>query len=92
MASRGDEPGDAVPWPVVHQFLLRFRAGARLVVRRDADGGPFGRWHAEGIAEADTESFPLALPLGDEDTDELRWYLETYAQYAGTGDRARARG
>ena len=34
MASRGDEPGDAVPWPVVHQFLLRFRAGARLVVRR----------------------------------------------------------
>ncbi len=60
---------------------------ARLVVARE-DGAPVARWHApdEGT------KFPLALPLGAEDLEALRWYLETYVQFPGAGDRARAEG
>ncbi|MDQ2694282.1 MAG: CHAT domain-containing protein [Pseudomonadota bacterium] len=35
-------------------------------------------------------NFPLHLPLKPKDTVDLRWYLETYIQFPGAGDRARA--
>ena len=37
-----------------------------------------------------SEEFPLLLPLTAEDTAALRWYLETFIQFPGAGDRARA--
>ena len=40
----------------------------------------------------ESRSFPLALPLTDDDMAELRWYLETYMQLPGAGDRKRAEG
>ncbi len=38
-----------------------------------------------------SDEFPLVLPLTAEDSAELRWYLETFIQFPGAGDRARAR-
>lgn len=35
--------------------------------------------------------FDLELPLGREDTEELRWYLEKFHEFVGTGTEARAR-
>ncbi|MDP7216202.1 MAG: TIR domain-containing protein [Rhodospirillales bacterium] len=56
---------------------------ARLVVE-SKDGAPMGRWHAP--------PFELALPLDGKGLEELRWYLETYPQFPGAGDRVRAKG
>jgi hypothetical protein len=59
----------------------------RLVVTRDDDGYT-ARWiEPEG---QESEPFPLSLPLAADDTAELRWYLETYLQFPGAGDRVRA--
>ena len=60
---------------------------ARLVVTR-ADGKLSGRWYAP----EESAPFDLRAPLGGDELDALRWYLETYIQFAGAGDRARARG
>jgi hypothetical protein len=59
---------------------------ARLVVTR-ADGKLSARWYAP----EESNPFDLRPPLGDDELGELRWYLETYIQFAGAGDRARAR-
>jgi hypothetical protein len=61
----------------------------RLVVDRDGDGYT-ARWIEPDSPES--EAFPLPLPLTQDDADELRWYLETFVQFPGAGDRARARG
>jgi hypothetical protein len=60
---------------------------ARLVVTREA-GEPVARW----VTDGESEPFPLHLPLAAADLEALRWYLETYIEFAGEGDRARARG
>jgi tetratricopeptide (TPR) repeat protein len=61
----------------------------RLVVNRQGD-------HLEASwidgSGQQSRTFPLTLPLSPEDMQELRWYLEVYPQFPGTGDRARARG
>src|SRR2546423_1849989 len=59
----------------------------RLVVTHD-DAGYTARWIEPDGQES--ESFPLSLPLDDDATAELRWYLETYLQFPGAGDRVRA--
>ena len=61
----------------------------RLVVDRAGEGYT-ARWINSGGPES--EAFPLVLPLTEEDAAELRWYLETYIQFPGAGDHARARG
>ena len=38
-----------------------------------------------------SESFPLELPLSENNTSDLRWYLETYHQFPGAGDHVRAK-
>ena len=36
------------------------------------------------------EPFSFALPLDDQDLEDLTWYLEEYPRFAGAGDRERA--
>lgn len=62
---------------------------ARLLVSRGGDAGLRGRWEAENLGAS--EPFDLALPMGRDDQEAMRWYLETYVQYAGAGDRTHAR-
>ncbi len=38
----------------------------------------------------ESRTFPLDLPLDDNDQSDLRWYLEEYANFVGAGDRVRA--
>jgi tetratricopeptide (TPR) repeat protein len=61
----------------------------RLVV----NGSP-GSWSACWVESGgqQSDSFPLALPLTADDMADLRWYLETYHQFPGAGDHARAEG
>ena len=62
----------------------------RLIVNRAEDDAYSAEW-----VESDgqrSESFPLNLPLDADDAEDLRWYLETYIQFPGYGDRARAQG
>ena len=60
---------------------------ARLVIDRQDDVYK-ARWIESGGQEGDP--FTLVLPLTAADTSDLRWYLETYLQFAGAGDLARA--
>jgi hypothetical protein len=61
----------------------------RLIVGRDGDGYA-ARWiEQDGQTSA---PFPLTLPLTEERAADLRWYLETYVQFPGAGDHARAAG
>ncbi len=59
----------------------------RLVVHSQDD-----RYHARWIEPDGQESntFPLHLPLDEDDQSDLRWYLEQYANFVGAGDRVRA--
>ncbi|MFO1428853.1 MAG: tetratricopeptide repeat protein [Candidatus Competibacteraceae bacterium] len=59
----------------------------RLIVHPQADGHRAAWTSLQGQL---SEEFPLTLPLQPEDMAELRWYLETYIQFPGAGDRARA--
>ena len=62
---------------------------ARLIVNRHGDV-----FTAEWI-ESDgqrSEPFHFVLPLTAADASDLRWYLETYVQFPGAGDRKRAQG
>jgi tetratricopeptide (TPR) repeat protein len=60
----------------------------RLVISRDSNGFT-ARWIVpNGQA---SNPFTLNLPLRTKDAAELRWYLEEYCQFPGTGDRVRAR-
>jgi tetratricopeptide (TPR) repeat protein len=61
---------------------------ARILIRRKG-AELHGSWLHEG---SESLPFPLALPLASEEMEELRWYLETFVQFPGHGDRARARG
>ena len=61
----------------------------RLVVQRNGDGYT-ASWIAPDTQPS--ELFPLVLPLTDDDAERLRWYLETYLQFPGAGDHARAKG
>jgi tetratricopeptide (TPR) repeat protein len=60
----------------------------RLIVNRN-DDLYIASWTEPGGQES--EDFSLTLPLTPDDMDELRWYLETYQQFPGAGDHARAR-
>ncbi len=52
------------------------------------DGAYKARWiEPEG---QESKTFPLDLPLDEEDKSDLRWYLEQYANFVGAGDRVRA--
>lgn len=66
----------------------------RLVVQSDPAGtsaAPAYQAHWQNAAgQQVTPPFALALPLTPDDLDELRWYLETYMQFPGVGDRQRA--
>jgi tetratricopeptide (TPR) repeat protein len=57
----------------------------RLVINRVGDNLQ-ASWLADG------QSSGFVLPLSPEEMEELRWYLETFVQFPGFGDRARARG
>jgi hypothetical protein len=61
----------------------------RLIINR-TDAAYAARW-VESSGQL-SEPFPLVLPLTAADTSDLRWYLETYYQFPGAGDRARAEG
>jgi hypothetical protein len=66
---------------------MNFPYEIRLIVPSHADGYR-AVWNTpQGQL---SEEFPLKLPLTAEDTAELRWYLETFIQFPGAGDRARA--
>ncbi len=59
----------------------------RLVIRQEGDTYQ-ARWiDAHGQSG---DEFPLALPLGKEQLDELRWYLEQYYEFPYHGNRVRA--
>src|SRR5205085_71891 len=62
---------------------------SRLIIRRHGD-----ELRASWLADAGREalSFPLTLPLDKDAAADLRWYLETFIQFPGYGDRARAAG
>ncbi|HUV89409.1 MAG TPA: CHAT domain-containing protein, partial [Anaerolineae bacterium] len=60
---------------------------ARLVIHRQDDVYK-ARWVESDGQEGDP--FTLVLPLTAADTSDLRWYLETYPQFPGAGDLARA--
>lgn len=59
----------------------------RLIVHPQAEGYQAVWTSPQGQI---SEAFPLTLPLQPDDMAELRWYLETYIQFPGAGDRARA--
>jgi tetratricopeptide (TPR) repeat protein len=59
----------------------------RLVIHRHGE-----RLEASWIDGQQSKPFPLTLPLAPDDLKELRWYLESYSQFVGAGDRVRARG
>jgi hypothetical protein len=59
----------------------------RLLVQRTNDAFE-ARWIEPEGQESD--SFPLSLPLGQRDKEDLRWYLEKYAGFVGAGDRVLA--
>jgi len=59
----------------------------RLVIHRQGDVYK-ARWVESDGQEG--SPFTLVLPLTAADTSDLRWYLETYLQFAGKGDAARA--
>ena len=65
----------------------------RLIVNRGEgeEGEPVYRAEWTEPDGPRSEPFPLALPLGGEEAEELRWYLETYVQLPGPGDHVRAR-
>jgi len=48
-----------------------------------------GRWIDPDGQES--KLFDINLPLGQEDKDDLRWYLEEYLEFPGRGDHARAK-
>ena len=62
---------------------------ARLVINRQ-DNAYTARWVESDGQEGNP--FTLVLPLTAADTSDLRWYLETYYQFPGAGDVARAQG
>ena len=69
----------------------------RLIIQKNDDeknGGKNDAYTARWVETDGQESrpFPLALPLTDDDMAELRWYLDTYMQLPGAGDRKRAEG
>ena len=59
----------------------------RLVINRN-EKECTAKWVDHGGQESN--SFPLTLPLGQEDADDLRWYLEEYFQFPGAGDHVKA--
>ncbi|VAW38390.1 hypothetical protein MNBD_CHLOROFLEXI01-3303 [hydrothermal vent metagenome] len=59
----------------------------RLIINRQEDSYS-AKWIEEGGQESET--FPLRLPLGGEAMAEMRWYLEEFMQFPGTGDRVKA--
>jgi hypothetical protein len=59
----------------------------RLIIEPTGDAYK-ARWIEPDMQES--ESFDLALPLQPDHIAELRWYLETYVEFPGTGDRTRA--
>ncbi len=61
----------------------------RLVIDRKDDAYT-AQWAESGGQLS--QAFPLALPLTPDDAAALRWYLETYLQFPGAGDHARAHG
>jgi len=61
----------------------------RLIISRRGDAY-HARWVESDGQEGDL--FTLVLPLTAADTSDLRWYLETYVQFPGAGDLARAQG
>ncbi|HEY0736860.1 MAG TPA: tetratricopeptide repeat protein [Herpetosiphonaceae bacterium] len=61
----------------------------RLIVK-STDSGYRASWTASDNQES--EEFSLTLPLTPQNTADLRWYLETYMQFPGAGDHARAKG
>ena len=61
----------------------------RLVVDRQEGGAYTARWTERDGYES--QPFSIVLPLRAQDTSDLRWYLETYYQFPGAGDRVRAR-
>jgi tetratricopeptide (TPR) repeat protein len=58
----------------------------RLLIHRHGN-----RLEASWIDGQQSRTFPLTLPLAPDDLKELRWYLESYSQFVGAGDRVRAR-
>lgn len=61
----------------------------RLIVERTNDGYTASWIEPNGQR---SEAFPLTLPLTPTNMADLRWYLETYIQFPGAGDHARAKG
>ena len=59
----------------------------RLVIERKGKSLK-AKWIDSGAQES--KLFPLDLPLGKEEQDELRWYLEEYYQFPGAGDHVKA--
>ena len=59
----------------------------RLVIERKGKALK-AKWIDYGSQES--KSFPLTLPLGKTEQDELRWYLEEYYQFPGAGDHVKA--
>ncbi len=61
----------------------------RLVINREDDLYT-GRWiETDGQESGESAVTP---PLAENDMAELRWYLETFCQFPGTGDHTRAAG
>jgi hypothetical protein len=61
---------------------------ARLAVDRIGDIFTASWVAADGRR---SQPIPLSLPLTLEDLGDLGWYLETYSQFPGAGDRAHAK-
>ncbi len=61
----------------------------RLIVENDG-GGYRARWIEPEMGESEPFSLPLPLTLAER--ADLQWYLETYHQFPGAGDHARAEG
>lgn len=60
----------------------------RLIIDRK-EHGYTARFLAPDIQQSD--EFTLAMPVGNAEAADLRWYLEKYLQLPGAGDYARAR-
>jgi hypothetical protein len=56
----------------------------------DADEPVYQAHWQNAASQPVTQPFALSPPLDADDLAEMRWYLETYIQFPGAGDRARA--
>lgn len=90
IGARSDKPAVALPPPLPAplEFTLRVRAdGEALSAAWSLTDHSSGHPGNDDLGE-----FPLSLPLGKADLDELAWYLERYLEFPGAGDRAHAQG